>query len=140
VRQAKPIGRFEDGELGELEELVVHGLSREFQETDDPGASLPARVLNMLRECRGRLARLAADWIRVSYYQGNFDSDNCAVGGQTLNYGPFGFAEKCDPDYQPWVGGGEDYASMNVHNAMCRNFQSLCQALVPLVEGKEGGV
>jgi len=31
--------------------------------------------------------------MRVGYCQGNFNSDNCAAGGFTLDYGPFGFCE-----------------------------------------------
>jgi hypothetical protein len=40
------------------------------------------------------LARLMADWLRVGFNQGNFNSDNCSVAGRTLDYGPFGFMEK----------------------------------------------
>ena len=43
-------------------------------------------------EFQNRLTSLVANWIRVGYCQGNFNvSDNCAAGGFTLDYGPFGF-------------------------------------------------
>jgi len=29
--------------------------------------------------------------------QGNMNSDNTAVGGVTIDYGPFGMLEKCSP-------------------------------------------
>ena len=31
--------------------------------------------------------------------QSNFNSDNCLVGGATLDYGPFGFMERYDPKW-----------------------------------------
>ena len=34
-----------------------------------------------------------AGWLRVGYVQGNMNSDNCLVGGVTMDYGPFGFME-----------------------------------------------
>ncbi|MCL1483092.1 MAG: protein adenylyltransferase SelO family protein [Marinobacter sp.] len=50
-----------------------------------------------------------ANWIRVGYCQGNFNSDNCAAGGFTLDYGPFGFCDVFDPQFQPWTGGGHHF-------------------------------
>ena len=38
------------------------------------------------------------------------NSDNSALGGVTLDYGPFAFMEKYEPYYNPWVGGGTQYA------------------------------
>ena len=38
------------------------------------------------------------------------NSDNSALGGVTLDYGPFAFMEKYEPYYNPWVGGGRPYS------------------------------
>ena len=58
---------------------------------------------------RGRLISLVTNWMRVGYCQCNFNSDNCAAGGFTFDYGPFGFCELFDPRFQPWTGGGEHF-------------------------------
>ena len=50
-----------------------------------------------------RLAELAAEWLRVGFCQGNFNADNCLVGGRTMDYGPFGFMDKYDPSFAKWV-------------------------------------
>ena len=50
------------------------------------------RVLRMAAEFKDRLAAMIADWIRVGFCQGNFNADNCLVGGRTMDYGPFGTA------------------------------------------------
>jgi uncharacterized protein YdiU (UPF0061 family) len=74
-----------------------------------------------------------ANWIRVGYCQGNFNSDNCAAGGFTLDYGPFGFCDMFDPHYQPWTGGGHHFSFLNQPIAAERNFQTFCSALRPLL-------
>jgi len=83
---------------------------------------------------RSRLTSLVANWLRVGYCQGNFNSDNCAAGGFTLDYGPFGFCEVFDPDYQPWTGGGEHFSFFNQPVAAERNFVMFCMALQPLLQ------
>jgi len=69
----------------------------------------------------------------VGYCQGNFNSDNCSVGGRTLDYGPFGFIEAYDPMFQMWIGGGEHFSFMNQPMAAMTNFKMFCMALVPLL-------
>jgi len=69
----------------------------------------------------------------VGYCQGNFNSDNCAAGGFTLDYGPFGFCELFDPRFQPWTGGGEHFSFFNQPAAAEANFNMFWKALRPLV-------
>ena len=40
-----------------------------------------------------RIAKMVAGWVRVGFVQGNFNADNCLVGGRTMDYGPFGFLD-----------------------------------------------
>jgi len=82
---------------------------------------------------RGRLTSLIAHWIRVGFCQGNFNSDNCAAGGFTLDYGPYGFCDVFDAYFQPWTGGGEHYAFLNQPVAAEQNYTSFCTALKPLL-------
>ena len=71
--------------------------------------------------------------MRVGYCQGNFNSDNCAVGGFTLDYGPFGFMGEFDPDFQPWTGGGRHFSFFNQPTAAAANFHMFWSALCHLV-------
>ena len=95
------------------------------------------KVLLLAQEFRDRLTSLVANWIRVGYCQGNFNSDNCAAGGFTLDYGPFGFCEAFDPGFQPWTGGGEHFSFLNQPVAAERNFYSFCTAMLPLLAPNE---
>jgi uncharacterized protein YdiU (UPF0061 family) len=81
-----------------------------------------------------------ANWIRVGYCQGNFNSDNCAAGGYTLDYGPFGFCELFDPRFQPWTGGGEHFCFFNQPAAAEANYQMFWSALRPLLEDDAGAL
>jgi uncharacterized protein YdiU (UPF0061 family) len=110
------------GAMQELEKIVLHLIDREYADVIDKNLSLPEKVVLLAREFRGRLTSLVANWIRVGYCQGNFNSDNTQAGGVTLDYGPFGFIEKFDPNYQPWTGGGEHFSFWNQPVAAARNF------------------
>lgn len=119
--------------MQELEQIVLHTIFREYADVIDPKLSSGEKVVLLAREFRGRLSSLIANWIRVGFCQGNFNSDNCAVGGFTLDYGPFGFCDVFDPHYQSWTGGGHHFSFLNQPKAAQQNFQSFCTALRPLL-------
>ena len=116
-----------------LELIVKHALAREYSDVDDPTGDLEQRILRMIQEFGKRLSKLMADWLRVGYCQGNFNSDNCLIAGRTMDYGPFGFIEKYDPLWNMWVGGGEHFAFMNQPKAAKQNFVSFVKAVLPLL-------
>ncbi|MDH5785872.1 MAG: protein adenylyltransferase SelO family protein, partial [Chromatiales bacterium] len=126
--------------LAELEAMILHLIAREYAAVIDKNLSTAEKVVLLAREFRGRLTALVANWVRVGYCQGNFNSDNCAAGGFTLDFGPFGFIERFDPYYQPWTGGGEHFAFFNQPVAAQRNFESFCTALRPLLETDHGAL
>ncbi len=119
--------------MEELEQIVLHLIDREYADAIDPALSTNEKLLLLAHEFRDRLTSLVANWIRVGYCQGNFNSDNCAAGGFTLDYGPFGFCDVFDPLFQPWTGGGHHFAFLNQPAAAERNYQSFCSALRPLL-------
>ena len=123
--------------MEELEQIVLHLIDREYADVIDQKLTTAEKVVLLAQEFRRRLTSLVANWIRVGYCQGNFNSDNCAAGGFTLDYGPFGFCDEFNPHYQPWTGGGEHFAFMNQPVAAERNFYSFCTALLPLLASHE---
>ena len=130
--------------LAELDAIFLHTLAREYPEIaaqlSHPEATLSDKVFAVAREFGARLCRLAAHWIRVGYCQGNFNSDNCSLGGRTLDYGPFGFIEAYDPMFQMWIGGGEHFSFMNQPMAAMTNFNMFCKAMVPLLGQDENAI
>ncbi|MEZ0122157.1 MAG: YdiU family protein [Candidatus Reddybacter sp.] len=119
--------------LEELEKIVLHLIDREYAGLIDRQLTTPEKVVLLAREFCSRLTSLIANWIRVGFCQGNFNSDNCAVGGFTLDYGPFGFCDAFHPQYQPWTGGGHHFSFMNQPSAAQSNFDMFCSALRPLL-------
>ena len=94
----------------ELEMIVQHLIDREYKGEIDEQLTIAEKAVALAERYRERLTSLVANWLRVGYCQGNFNSDNCAVGGFTLDYGPFGFIERFDPAFQPWTGGGRHFS------------------------------
>eukprot|EP00457_Paulinella_chromatophora_P002477 gb/GEZN01002482.1/.p1 GENE.gb/GEZN01002482.1/~~gb/GEZN01002482.1/.p1 ORF type:complete len:697 (+),score=101.93 gb/GEZN01002482.1/:216-2306(+) len=118
--------------MQELRQLLEHLLQREYPEIaylEKNNVSLEERLLAMAQCFSQRLATLTADWIRVGFCQGNFNSDNCLAGARTMDYGPFGFVERFDPDWNMWVSGGDHYGFLRQPTAGLKNFSSYCSAL-----------
>ncbi len=119
--------------LKELEMIVLHLIDREYSEVINQDLKLEDKIILLASEFQNRLTSMVANWLRVGYCQGNFNSDNCAAGGFTLDYGPFGFIEMFDPKYQSWTGGGMHFSFFNQPLAAQKNFKSFCSALKPLL-------
>ena len=123
--------------LKELEMIVLHLIDREYSEEIKEDLRLEEKVLLLAQSFQDRLTSLVANWIKVGYCQGNFNSDNCAAGGFTLDYGPFGFVELFEPKYQSWTGGGIHFSFFNQPRAALKNFKSFCSALKPLLSSNK---
>ena len=123
--------------MQELEMIVLHLIDREYSELIDADLPLAQKIVLLAQEFRNRLTSLVANWIRVGYCQGNFNGDNCAAGGYTLDYGPFGFIDAFNPRYQPWTGGGVHFSFLNQPQAAERNFGMFCKALQPLLQSDD---
>jgi uncharacterized protein YdiU (UPF0061 family) len=119
--------------MEELEKIVLHLIDREYSDVIEHSLPTAEKLLLLANEFRSRLTSLVANWIRVGFCQGNFNSDNCAAGGFTLDYGPFGFIDAFNPYFQSWTGGGQHFSFLNQPVAAQRNFDMFCSALRPLL-------
>jgi len=116
----------------ELEMIIKHLIQRNYEDNIGRDLAFLDQVIELAFLYRNRLISLVSNWIRVGYCQGNFNSDNCALGGYTLDYGPFGFCELFEPGFQPWTGGGEHFSFLNQPKAAEINFKTFCNCLIPL--------
>ena len=127
-----------DKAFDELRQIVKHLIEREYHTEIDKALDFHTQVVQLASLFSQRLIDLVCHWIRVGYCQGNFNSDNCAAGGFTLDYGPFGFCEVFDSEFQPWTGGGEHFAFFNQPRAAEANFHMFWASLRPLLpEGSD---
>uniref|UniRef100_UPI00313D1AC8 protein adenylyltransferase SelO n=2 Tax=Crocosphaera sp. Alani8 TaxID=3038952 RepID=UPI00313D1AC8 len=119
--------------LEELRMIVLHLIEREYKSDINQNLSFADQLVELAKLFRQRLTSLVANWLRVGYCQGNFNSDNCAAGGFTLDYGPFGFCENFDPWFQPWTGGGQHFSFFNQPMAAEANYYMFWKAVRPLL-------
>lgn len=119
--------------LEELRMIVSHLIEREYKSDINQDLVFEDQLIELAKLFRRRLTLLVANWIRVGYCQGNYNSDNCAAGGFTLDYGPFGFCEIFDPKFQPWTGGGEHFSFFNQPLAAEANYHMFWKAVRPLL-------
>ena len=117
----------------ELKMIVMHLIAREYTNEIDQSLHFSDQIVLLARTFRERLSSLVANWLRVGYCQGNFNSDNCAAGGFTLDYGPFGFCELFEAQFQPWIGGGGHFAFLNQPVAAEANFHMFWKSLRLLI-------
>ena len=76
-----------------LGSLTRYTLARHFPELRDE----PAPGLALLRGIIDRQAALIARWQAVAFVHGVMNTDNMAISGETIDYGPCAFMEAYDP-------------------------------------------
>lgn len=97
----------------------------------------PRRYVELFRCICRATAKLVTEWLRVGYVQGNMNSDNCLIGGRTLDYGPYGFLEKYDPFYQPFTSDMDGkFSFMRQPSAMAVNMITLASSFGTLLTAK----
>jgi uncharacterized protein YdiU (UPF0061 family) len=127
---------------GGARQLADHCLRREFPELACGAGTAAEKYATMFEEVARRQGRLVAEWLRVGYVQGNMNSDNTAVGGVTVDYGPFGFMERLDPAWNPFTSDSDGkFAFLAQHRAAAVNLAVLSNAFVALIrhEVQRGG-
>ena len=122
--------------LSELKMIIKRLIIVNYKNDIDINLPFKEQIINLAFLYRERLISLVVNWIRVGYCQGNFNSDNCALGGYTLDYGPFGFCELFDPNFQPWTGGGNHFSFLNQPAAAEINFNMFIKSLKPALENE----
>lgn len=82
-----------------------------------------------------RTARLVASWQCIGFCHGVLNTDNMSIIGVTIDYGPYGFLDRYDPDHicnASDDGGRYSYSKQPV---VCKwNLAKLAEALNPLVK------
>ena len=95
-------------------------------------AGQPDPYLNLLREVISRTATLVARWQAVGFVHGVLNTDNMSILGETIDYGPFGFLERFDPNFTPNTTdfSGRRYAFRTQPGAVQWNLMALATSFV----------
>nr|XP_010955593.1 PREDICTED: selenoprotein O [Camelus bactrianus] len=90
------------------------------------------RHVAFFREVTRRTARLVAEWQCVGFCHGVLNTDNMSVVGLTIDYGPFGFLDRYDPDHVCNASDTAGRYSYSKQPEVCKwNLQKLAEALDP---------
>jgi len=128
------VGTFEffgaRGRTDDVERLVRYSLERHDPDlVDDPNPALA-----LLRSVSERQASLIAAWMNVGFIHGVMNTDNTAISGETIDYGPCAFLEVYDPaTFFSSIDQGGRYAFGNQPTIARWNIARLAEALVPSI-------
>ncbi|MBC7138766.1 MAG: YdiU family protein [Defluviimonas sp.] len=114
------------GDLEALRMLTDHVIARHYPQAEGPLALLDAVVAAQ--------ARLIADWMALGFIHGVMNTDNMAVSGETIDYGPCAFMD----DYHPEtvfssIDSQGRYAYANQPQIAVWNLAQFATCLLPLI-------
>ena len=117
-----------------LEVLLAHAVARHAPAL----VADPEPALGFLAHALERQAALVARWMAVGFVHGVMNTDNMALSGETIDYGPCAFLDAYDPDTV--------FSSIDQHGryAFARqptiahwNLARFAETLIPLLPGGE---
>jgi len=82
-----------------LDVMLDYTISTFYPEIDAAYDDRKTKILAFFTEVVQRTAKLVAHWQSVGFCHGVLNTDNMSVLGLTIDYGPFGFMERFDPDF-----------------------------------------
>ncbi|MGA0041397.1 MAG: protein adenylyltransferase SelO [Pirellulales bacterium] len=117
-----------------LATLLNYAIERhdpELLEADDPAVAFFAAVAE-------RQAALVAQWMLVGFVHGVMNTDNMAIAGETIDYGPCAFLDIYDPQTVfSSIDQQGRYAYANQPLIAQWNLARLAESVLPLVKGDE---
>ncbi len=118
------------GSEQDIRTLADYTLQRHFQDFD----TAPNQYLFLLQEVIKRQAMLISKWQLVGFIHGVMNTDNMAISGETIDYGPCAFMDTYDP---ATVFSSIDihgrYAYGNQPNIAAWNLTRFAETLLPLI-------
>lgn len=80
-----------------VQKVANYVLKHHFAEINDDNN----KYATLLEQVAKRTAFLVSEWHRVGFVHGVLNTDNMSILGDTIDYGPFGFMERFDPNFTP---------------------------------------
>jgi uncharacterized protein YdiU (UPF0061 family) len=118
-----------------VSQLLDYVVTRHYPQAR--GADVPA--LAVLRAVGQRQAALIADWMSVGFIHGVMNTDNVAISGETIDYGPCAFMDHYDPNTVfSSIDHGGRYAYGNQPAIAQWNLARFAETLLPLIDADTG--
>jgi uncharacterized protein YdiU (UPF0061 family) len=128
------VGTFEyfaaRGDVDAIRLLADYVIERHYPQL----AAEQERYLRLLQEVVARQAGLIAKWMQVGFIHGVMNTDNMAVSGETIDFGPCAFMDAFDPaTVFSSIDSRGRYAYENQPNAAAWNLARFAETLLPLL-------
>lgn len=122
------------GDNEAVRHLADYAIARHYPDAAD--AARPA--LALLEAVATRQAELVARWMLVGFVHGVMNTDNMAISGETIDYGPCAFLDVYDPaTVFSSIDRGGRYAYANQPGIAQWNLTRLAESLLPLIDPDE---
>ena len=119
------------GDADAVKQLADYTIARHYP--DARGSVNP--YLELIRRVVRRQARLVAAWMNVGFIHGVMNTDNTAVSGETIDFGPCAFLDAYDPNQVfSSIDHAGRYAYSNQAAAAQWNSARFAETLLPLVD------
>ncbi len=119
------------GDTDALERLAGAVMDRHYPQARESGNP----NLALLELVARRQASLVAHWMSVGFIHGVMNTDNMAVSGETIDFGPCAFLEAYDPEAVfSAIDTAGRYAFRNQPQAAHWNIARFAEALLPLID------
>jgi len=117
--------------IDDLKTLVDYTVDRHYPEIE----SSKTKALDLLNLVMEKQCQLVIDWMRVGFIHGVMNTDNMAISGETIDYGPCAFMDYYDPKT---VFSSIDkfgrYAFSNQPSITKWNLTRFAECLLPLID------
>ena len=118
------------GQTDHLRRLTDYAIARHYPQAEGP--------MGLLRAVCAAQARLVAQWMAVGFIHGVMNTDNCAISGETIDYGPCAFMDDYHPDTVfSSIDHGGRYAYANQPQIAVWNMAQFATALIQQAEDRE---
>ena len=122
------------GDLEAIRLLADHAIDRHYPEI----AGAENRYQRLLEEVIARQADLIAQWLLLGFIHGVMNTDNTAISGETIDYGPCAFMDAYDPAVVfSSIDLHSRYAYGNQPNIGQWNMARFAETLLPLLSEDE---
>ena len=119
------------GEQAKVRRLADYAIDRHYPELK--GEANP--YLGLLERVRDKQAALIASWMHVGFIHGVMNTDNMAISGETIDYGPCAFMDHYDPaTVFSSIDTHGRYAYANQPRIAQWNLARFAETLLPLID------
>ncbi|MCV6824624.1 MULTISPECIES: protein adenylyltransferase SelO [Halocynthiibacter] len=121
------------GNLDALSALVDMAIERHYPDAEGPLGLLHATVASQ--------AKLIAQWLGLGFIHGVMNTDNCHIGGLTIDYGPCAFMDAFNPEQvYSSIDRMSRYAYQNQPDIAAWNLAQFASSLVPLMGEEKAAI